>query len=131
MICGIGIDITEIERIEHVFQRHGMRFVKKILTHEEIEHLQKRGAIKAQALAARFAAKEAAAKALGTGFDHGITLKHMTLLNAPSGQPHLHFSGPAAIKMQELGANKIHVSITHGRDTASAVVILENVCHNS
>ncbi len=131
MICGIGIDITEIERIERVFQRHGMRFVEKILTQEEIESLQKRGTIKAQALAARFAAKEAAAKALGTGFDHGITLKHMALLNAPSGQPYMHFYDLAKTRMQELGANTIHVSITHGRDTACAVVILENVCHSS
>ncbi len=131
MICGIGIDITEIQRIKNILLRHDQRFVKKILTLKERNFLQSHGPITAHTLAARFAAKEAAVKALGTGFNFGITFQHIHIINAASGQPLIDFEGPAADKMAELGANKSHISISHGRDTACAVVILEDICKNS
>ncbi len=115
-----------------------MRFVKKILTEEECSQLMPTkdislsdtrpcpsAHIPAHRLAARFAAKEAAVKALGTGFTDGISLQHIAVLNLPSGQPQLHLYGPALKALQRLGATQSHISISHGRDSACAVVILE------
>ncbi len=133
MICGLGTDIIEISRIERSLERFGLRFAKKILTPEEIQQMQERYPnfplkIPAHSLAARFAAKEAAVKALGTGFNQGIGLHHVALLSLPSGQPQMHFYGPALEAMYALGATHSHVSISHGRDSACAVVILEKPC---
>ncbi len=138
MICGLGTDIVEISRIKKSLERFGMRFVKKILTEEELAQLMPTekasfshaavcpsAHIPAHRLAARFAAKEAAVKALGTGFTNGISLQHIAVLNLPSGQPQLHLYGPALEVLQNLGATQSHISISHGRDSACAVVILE------
>ena len=128
MICGLGIDVTEVDRMARLLQRFGLRFAQKILTPEEVRLLPvSLGAPTAPAtLAARFAAKEAAAKALGTGFSEGITLQNMEIHRLPSGQPCLHLRGAAAQRMAALGATRAHLSLTHGRDVAAAVVVLES-----
>ena len=125
MILGIGMDIVEIDRIEGSLQRFGARFLQKILTPGEESALSTRGLPSASSVAARFAAKEAAVKALGTGFSQGITPQQIYVQSLPSGQPQIFFTGPAAQRMAELGATRAHLSLTHGRDSAAAVVILE------
>ena len=76
-------------------------------------------------VAGRFAAKEAAVKALGTGFAEGVSMRDVEVLRLPSGRPELRFSGAAARRAEELGVKAVHVSLTHERDVAGAVVVLE------
>lgn len=122
MIMGLGIDIVELDRISRMLERHGEAFLRKVLTPEELLHVPTQATA---FVAARFAAKEAAVKALGTGFSHGIGLHHIAVHKSSTGQPELRLYGPAAARMASLGATRAHLSLTHGRDTAAAVVILE------
>lgn len=135
MIRGLGMDVVEIERITHSLERFGRRFLQKILTPAEEQALDARGLhlespatakTLASTVAARFAAKEAAVKALGTGFTLGIGMHHIEIHSLPSGQPQILLHGPAAQRMAALSATKAHISLTHSRDTAAAVVILED-----
>ncbi|GFK95173.1 Holo-[acyl-carrier-protein] synthase [Fundidesulfovibrio magnetotacticus] len=122
MIVGLGIDVAELDRIRDSLERHGERFLHKILSEAEIAQ-RPRNAV--PWLAARFAAKEAAAKALGTGISGGVTFKDIEILSEPSGRPVLRLSGAALERAKALGVTHSHVSLTHGRDTAAAVVALE------
>ncbi|KHK01522.1 holo-[acyl-carrier-protein] synthase [Desulfovibrio sp. TomC] len=122
MICGLGIDVVELERIEAALAQFGDRFTARILTPAE------RAALPAIALARTaglFAAKEAAAKALGTGFAQGVAFHTLEILSNAAGRPSLTLSGPALARAAALGATSWHLSITHSRATAAAVVILE------
>ncbi|WP_031484109.1 holo-[acyl-carrier-protein] synthase [Maridesulfovibrio frigidus] len=123
MIVGLGIDITELNRIESSLEKFGERFLQTFLTDEEIKFVPEKKSV--PHLAARFAAKEAAVKALGTGFSLGITFKSVEIFNLESGAPLLKFNGKGLVKADEMGVKNILISITHGRDTAAAVVILE------
>lgn len=123
MIIGIGLDLVELRRIEAIYRKYGKRFYGKLLTAEELSRLPSDSV---PYLASRFAAKEAGVKALGTGFSQGITLQHLKILNNSAGRPELFFSGPALTRAVKMNVEKIHLSISHGRDTAAAVVILEN-----
>ncbi len=123
MITGIGIDLVEIPRIRHNWERFGLAFASKILHEDELAVLP---ANPAAFLAARFAAKEAAVKALGTGFTQGIWFQHFCVRNLPGGQPQLSLYGAALRRFNELGAAHCHLSLTHGRESAAAVVILES-----
>ncbi|GAB1409250.1 holo-[acyl-carrier-protein] synthase [Desulfovibrionales bacterium] len=122
MIIGLGVDIVELRRIERSFSRFGPALCAKILTEHEQAMLP---AHPVPYLAARFAAKEAAVKALGTGFQNGITAHDIEVRSTHSGKPCLHFYNKALEQYQALGAAASHVSLTHGRDHAVAVVILE------
>ncbi len=124
MIIGLGIDITELDRIERSLEKFGERFAEKILTPNELELMPSKTPV--PFLAARFAAKEAAVKALGTGFAEGITFKCIEITRHKSGAPQLNFQGKALERSRELGVQGIHISITHGRDNAAAVVVLES-----
>jgi holo-[acyl-carrier protein] synthase len=125
MIVGSGIDLVEIERIQHSFDRYGERFLDRIYTKEEQAYcLRKHNA--AESLAARFAAKEAAAKALGTGINHGVKWLEIEVLRAPGGRPSLAFHGRAAEYAKRLGVQNAVLSLTHSRDTAMASVVLED-----
>lgn len=124
MICGLGIDITEVDRIKRSLDRFGERFLKRVFTPGERVTPDGRP-LSPASLAARFAAKEAAVKALGTGFSDGITLHDVEVYSLPTGQPELRFHGAAWALCQEKGIVRAHLSLTHGRDTAAAVVILE------
>lgn len=123
MLVGLGVDIAELDRIQAAFTRFGERFLTRAYTPYEVERMPKNAVAY---LASRFAAKEAAAKALGTGFRQGVSLRTIEVYNLPSGKPELRLYGPAADHMRALGAGRVHVSLTDGRDAAVAVVILES-----
>ncbi|WP_449242804.1 holo-[acyl-carrier-protein] synthase [Desulfovibrio sp.] len=124
MIRGIGLDVVELARIRAALDRFGPRFAARILTPRELEQLPEADSV--PRLAALFAAKEAAVKALGTGFAGGIGFQSLEIEHLPSGQPRLSLLGPALERARSLGADAAHVSLTHGRDTAAAVVVLES-----
>lgn len=121
MIIGLGLDIVEISRIEASWRRFGPRFAERILHPLERPDLPLNPA---EFLAARFAAKEAAVKALGTGFSGGISPQTMYVRKHPSGQPEMVFLGPALERLLELGADESFLSITHSKANAAAVLIL-------
>lgn len=124
MILGTGIDIIEIARIEELILRHGNHFLKKIYTAEEKDYCQPK-ALAAQHYAARFAAKEAAMKALGTGWQKGIGFLSIEVFREGLGRPSLRFHGNALQASLELGVAHIHLSLSHSREHAIAQVILE------
>jgi holo-[acyl-carrier protein] synthase len=123
-----GIDLIEIDRIQSALDRYNERFLKKIFSERELERLNKfksrqiNPRIIAAELAARFAAKEACSKALGTGIGP-VSWKEMEVLNEPSGKPILRLTGKAAQIADSLGYTSWSVSLTHSRDTAAAVVV--------
>lgn len=123
MIKGIGLDLAEIDRIQNLWDRFGERFAHKILTKEERAQLPAKFPV--PRLAALFAGKEAAVKALGTGFREGIGFQCIEILHLPSGKPEITFHGRGKEKCEELGVTAAHISLTHTRDTAAASVILE------
>lgn len=125
MILGLGLDITELSRISRAWERFGMRFAAKILHPEELARFAERSASKTTFLASRFAAKEAAVKALGTGFSEGMLPTDIAVLSDSSGKPALVFSGEAEKKARQLGISRLHISLTHGKETVAAVVVLE------
>ena len=124
MILGIGIDISRIERIERFLERYGDRFLKRILTPEE-QHEIARYKVRAEQVAGRVAVKEAASKALGTGWRQGVHWKNFAVAHEPSGKPKLVCSGRALELMDQMGVKGTHVSITHDGGVAAAVVIFE------
>jgi holo-[acyl-carrier protein] synthase len=125
MIVGTGIDLTEIGRIQQSMDRYGSRFLDRIYTPAEQAYcLRKRHS--AESFAARFAAKEAAAKALGTGISHGVNWLEIEVVREPGGRPALKFHGRAAEIAARMGAQRAALSITHTNDTAMASVILED-----
>lgn len=124
MILGLGLDIVSMARIARVWEKFGIRFARKILHPYEMEQLHERsGAV--QFLASRFAAKEAAVKALGTGFAQGIFPTDIRVATLADGSPSLHLYNEAGKRLHLLGANRAHISLTHDKDTVAAVVILE------
>ena len=123
MIVGLGLDLTEIARVEAILARHGRRFAERVLTERELTGMPPARA--ASYLAARFAAKEAASKALGTGIAQGVTFKNMEVVKNSLGQPQLLFHGQALERARELRVIRVHLTITHSRDTAAAAVVLE------
>ncbi len=125
MIVGSGIDLVEIDRIQNSLDRFGDRFLNRIFTAGEKRYcLSKKNA--AESLAARFAAKEAAAKALGTGINYGITWREIEVQRAPDGRPSLQFHGRAAEYAKRIGVQNMALSLTHSRSTAMASVVLED-----
>lgn len=125
MILGLGLDVAEISRIARIWEKYGMRFADKILHPDELGNLTAMTGGKVQFLASRFAAKEAAAKALGTGFSDGVLPTDIAVKNLPGGRPELRLNSRARERFAELGAARAHLSLTHGRETVAAVVILE------
>ena len=125
MVLGIGTDLVEIERIQKSIDRFGDRFLHRIFTAAEIAYcrLKKHSA---ESFAARFAAKEAGAKALGTGISRGITWLEIEVRRAPGQRPTLHWSGRAAELATQMGVRRVSLSMTHSRDLAMAVVVVED-----
>src|SRR5918911_165448 len=124
MIVATGIDMVEIARIEDVFARRGPRFRDRVFTASEIAYCESRAA-RMESYAARFAAKEAAMKALGTGWGDGVGWHDIEVQRSPAGVPSLVFYGRALQRLNQLGARRTHLSLTHSRDFALAQVILE------
>ena len=125
MIVGTGVDITETARIEQALERHGDRFSRRIFTPLEIEYCE-RFKNKAERYAARFAAKEAGMKAIGTGWKHGVAWRDFEVANLPSGKPTLRLHGMAAQVAGKLGVKSISLSLTHTAAVGLAHVILED-----
>ncbi|HLW76864.1 MAG TPA: holo-[acyl-carrier-protein] synthase [Bryobacteraceae bacterium] len=124
MIVGTGIDLCEVRRIEAAIKRHGRRFVERVFTEREIAYCERK-ANKFERFAARFAAKEAGMKALGTGWRGGIGWRDFEVANEPSGRPTLTFHGKAVEIAKKLGVRAIALSLTHTAEQAMAQVILE------
>jgi holo-[acyl-carrier protein] synthase len=125
MVIGVGTDLIEIARIHHSIDRFGDRFLGRVFTPREIAYCQRKKNA-AESFAARFAAKEAAAKALGTGISRGVSWLELEVVRQPSGQPTLALSGRAARRASRLGIATTSLSLTHSKDLALAVVVMEN-----
>jgi holo-[acyl-carrier protein] synthase len=130
MILGIGSDLCDIRRIDKTLARHGERFTHRVFTDGERARCDARAA-RAEGYARRFAAKEACAKALGTGLSQGVFWRDMEVVNLPSGQPTLRLTGGAAERLARMlppgHAARLHVSLTDDPPLAQAFVILEAV----
>ena len=128
MIIGIGSDLTNIDRIGKTLEKFGPRFVERVFTPEEQAKAAKR-ANKTETYAKRFAAKEACAKALGTGIYRGVFFRDMGVVNLPSGQPTLVLTGGALKRLKKLTPKgmtpKIHLSLTDDMPWAQAFVVIE------
>jgi holo-[acyl-carrier protein] synthase len=134
MIIGIGNDLTDIRRIAKTLEKYGDRFVTRVFTPTEQAKAAARTQnpmIYASTLAKRFAAKEACAKALGTGIYRGVFFRDMGVVNLPSGQPTLHLTGGALVRLNHLTPPgmmaKIHISLTDDMPYAQAFVVIEAV----
>ena len=124
MIVGIGADLAEVARVRQAIERHGERFLVRVFTPHEIRYCRgHRNA--AERFAARFAAKEAAMKALGTGWRRGITWRDIEVTNASSGKPSLTLTGKAQEFFSKLGGTRVLLSLTHTESYALAQVIIE------
>ncbi|HMN86540.1 MAG TPA: holo-ACP synthase [Bauldia sp.] len=130
MIVGLGSDLIDIRRVEKVLEKHGDRFVNRVFTPVEIAKSERRR-MRAASYAKRFAAKEACAKALGTGLSRGVFWRDMGVVNLPSGKPTLKLTGGAAKRLESLlppgHRAEIHLTITDEFPIAAAQVIIEAV----
>ncbi|HKS26648.1 MAG TPA: holo-ACP synthase [Pyrinomonadaceae bacterium] len=124
MIISIGIDIIEVRRVREVLERTP-RFCERVFTQRERDYCDSRGAVAAQHYAARFAAKEAALKALGTGWSGGVAWQDVEVSSKESGAPAIEFHGLVRQLYEESGATAAHLSISHTTEHAIAQVILE------
>jgi holo-[acyl-carrier protein] synthase len=130
MIIGIGNDTIDIRRVQKVIDRHGARFTERIFTETEQKKCDRRR-LRAASYAKRFAAKEACAKALGTGMSRGVFWRDMGVVNLPGGQPTMQLTGGAAKRLASLTPAGhrpvIHVTITDDFPMAQAFVLIEAV----
>ena len=124
MLIGTGVDLIEFERIAHSIERYGERFLHRVYTDHEIAYCRGRR-VSAESFAARFAAKEAGAKALGTGISRGVTWNEFQVARNPGGRPILELRGRAALLAKELGVRAISLSLTHTGSLAMATVVME------
>lgn len=124
-MIGLGTDLIEIERIAHSVERFGEAFLRRVYTPGEIEYCQRKKHA-AESLAARFAAKEAGAKALGTGISRGVGWREFEVRRQPGQRPELHLSGRAAEIAEALGIRRMSLSLTHSRGLSMAVVVAED-----
>jgi holo-[acyl-carrier protein] synthase len=125
MIVGTGIDLSEVARIRASFERFGERFRNRVFTPLEIAYVERK-ANRFERYAARFAAKEAGMKAIGTGWKRGVTWHDFEVTNLPSGKPTLRFHGVAARVADALKVRNVSLSMTHTAEMAMAQVILED-----
>ncbi len=124
MIVGTGVDIVEVSRVAEAIERHGERIERRVFTDEEIAYCRGRGARMAECYAARFAAKEAFTKALGTGVAGGISWNEIGVTRASSGKPALTLTGVAAERAEGL---LVHLSLSHTASAAIAMVVIERI----
>jgi holo-[acyl-carrier protein] synthase len=125
MIVGLGLDVAEIDRIEAAIRRHPAAFVERVFTPAEAAYCQ-RYANPYERYAGRFAAKEAAMKALGTGWSHGVRWRDIEVVREPGGKPTLKLEGVARSIADRLGTKHIVLTITHSGNLAIAQVIFES-----
>lgn len=122
MIAGIGIDLIEVEKIAKSIGSEA--YLRKVFTEAEIKECRS-VSNSAERLAGKFAAKEAFMKAVGKGIRQGVWFTQIEVLNEESGAPHVRVSGEMESSMKDMGLKNIHVSVTHTKSTAAAIVILE------
>ena len=125
VIVGLGLDVAEIDRIEAAIKRHPAAFIERIYTPAEAAYCQ-RYANPYERYAGRFAVKEAAMKALGTGWTRGVRWRDIEVVREPSGKPTLRLEGAARAIADGLGVKHIAVTITHSGNLAIAQVIFED-----
>jgi len=126
MVLGLGTDLIETRRMQESIDRYGERFLERIFTAAEIAYCLRKKKNAAESFAARFAAKEAGAKALGTGISRGVSWKEFEVRREDSGRPTLHLSGRAGELAEAMGVRRIQLSLTHSRELAVAVVVVED-----
>ncbi len=124
MILGTGVDLAEVPRIRASVERFGTKFIERIYTAREIAYVERK-ANRFERYAARFAAKEAGMKALGTGWRRGVRWRDFEVINLPSGRPTLSLHGAAGIIAEQLGVRQISLSLTHTSESGLAYVIFE------
>lgn len=124
MILGIGTDIIEVKRVGDIVQRHGDRFVRRIFTETEIGYCSARKN-SAMHYAGRFAAKEAAFKAMGRGWGGEVSWRDVEVVNLPSGAPQIFFYGKALETITQMNMVRAFVTISHIEEFATAVVVIE------
>lgn len=125
MILGIGTDIVSTKRLDRMVEAYGERFLSRVFTRREVETAELRATL-SERLGTRFAAKEACMKALGTGWRAGVHFTQIEVRKHPTGMPELVLTGKAKERAEELGVERIHVSLSHESEMAMAVVILES-----
>jgi holo-[acyl-carrier protein] synthase len=125
MIVGTGVDIAEVPRIRKSIERFGERFLRRVFTEGEIRYCERKAG-RFESYAARFAAKEAGMKALGTGWSRGVRWRDIEVVRPKGQRPTIQFHGEAAAIAEKLGTKNIALSITHTSEEALAHVILEN-----
>jgi holo-[acyl-carrier protein] synthase len=124
MIVGTGIDIAEVSRIGQSIERFGERFLNRVFTEGERQYCDSK-ANRVERYAARFAAKEAAMKAIGTGWNYGVTFRDIEVTRQPGSRPTIRFHGKAAEFAEKLGTARVALSLSHTEELAIAQVILE------
>lgn len=125
MIVGTGIDVAEVDRVEASLKRFGAKFTARIFTDAEIRYCESK-ANRVERYAARFAAKEAGMKAIGTGWSRGVRWRDIEVQRLPGGRPTIIFQGKAGEYFAKLGATRAHLSLTHTKGMAIALVVLES-----
>ncbi len=125
MILGTGIDLADVARVREAIGRHGRRFLDRVYTPSEIAYVERK-ANRYERYAARFAAKEAGMKAIGTGWRHGVRWRDFEVVNLPSGRPTLELHGVAARVAERMGVRRVSLSLTHTAQTGMAFLILES-----
>src|SRR5438874_10876878 len=126
MILGMGTDLIEIERVQQSIDQFGDRFLRRIYTEGEIAYCMRKKKHSAESFAARFAAKEAGAKAIGTGISRGVSWKELEVRRLPGQRPELFLHGRAAEIATALGIRRLSLSLTHTRGMAMAVGIADD-----
>ncbi len=126
MIIGVGIDIVEIDRIKSSMERYSDRFISRVFCESEIDYCKNKGN-PAIHFAARFAAKEAVVKSLGTGFSGGIKWTDVEIINPGVGRPTVKLHGQAWTVFKAIGGGAIHLSLTHSARFAAAQVVCEKL----
>lgn len=126
MVLGVGTDLIEIKRVQASIDRFGERFLERLFTPGEIAYCLRKRVHSAESFAARFAAKEAGAKALGTGISRGISWKEIEVRREAGERPTLHLSGRASERAAAMGVRRMQLSLTHSQALAMAVVIVED-----
>lgn len=125
MIVGVGLDLADVARLAGLRRRWGDRLLHRVYTEGELASCLTRGDADA-ALAARFAAKEAAMKALGTGWSAGVGWRDLEVVSRRGTAPTLRLAGEAAALAARLGVQRVHLSLSHDKGVAAAVVVLES-----
>ncbi|NLW03567.1 MAG: holo-ACP synthase [Clostridiaceae bacterium] len=120
-----GIDIVEIERIRRAMDKSGDAFIRRVYTPGEIEYCESRGTARVSSYAARFSAKEAVSKALGTGISQGVSFQDIEVVNDANGKPRVILYGEAQKRFRSLNGVSMDISLTHSRKYAAAYAVIQ------